>query len=380
MRKSTTISGLSLIALSMILSSCGQTAQQQSRSEKNYNVLTVNYGNTSLNNKYSASIQGEQFVEIRPQISGIITKILINEGAKVKKDQLLFVIDQTTYKAAADVALANVKSAEADVATAKLNAESSKNLFSENVISKVELQTYLNTLASAEADLALAQAELISANNDLSYTEIKSPVDGVASMIAYREGALVSSSITDPLVSVVNNTNMYAYFSMSESQILSLTQESGSTAQLIEDMSDIELILNNGSKYEHKGKVDAISGTVDRSTGAVTMRAIFENPNQILRDGGNGNVIISTQKDSVIIVPKVATFELQNKNFAYKVVDGKTSSVEISLYPMDNGKEFIVESGLNIGDVIIAEGAGLLRDGMEINKTTDVSKATQVKE
>lgn len=371
MKRINILMGLSLLAMSMTLVGCGGSTTKQSSSEKSYKTLTVELSNSSVSQKYSAAIQGTQFVEIRPQISGTITKILIGEGANVKAGQTLFIIDQVPYQAALDVAKANVKSAQAAAATAELNAQSSQALFDSSVISNNELQIALNTLASSQADLALAQAQQTNAQNDLSYTVIKSPVDGVASMIPYRVGALVSSSITDPLVSVTNNQNMYAYFSMSESQILTLIQENGSSQQLLENMPSVELVLNNGASYQHLGKVDAISGTIDKSTGTVSLRATFQNPEQLLRDGGNGSVVIRTELDSIMIIPKVATFELQDKIFAYKVIDGKASSSELKIYPLDNGIEYIVESGLDVGDVIVAEGAGLLREGTVIIPQTD---------
>ncbi|MFI3289992.1 MAG: efflux RND transporter periplasmic adaptor subunit [Rikenellaceae bacterium] len=362
-----TFMGVALLVSLSVMSSCGNSSSSQAQqSTKSYKTLNLTLSSADLQQKYTASIQGEQFVDIRPQVSGVITQILIEEGARIKAGQTLFIIDQAPYKAALDVASANVKSAEASVETAKINAKSGEELFRESVISKAELSVLKNSLAIAEAALALAVAQESSAKNDLSYTVIKSPVDGVAGMISYRVGALVSSSITDPLVSVSDNNNMYAYFSMSESQILTMAQGGDPTQSLIEQMPEVELILNNGTRYSHKGDVDAISGVVNRSTGAVSIRATFPNPERLLRDGGSGTVIVPTHQDSVIVIPKVATYELQNKIFAYRVIDGKASSAEITIYPLDNGQEYIVTSGLNVGDRIIAEGAGLVREGTSV--------------
>ncbi len=360
--------GIALLTSLSMMSSCveEQSAAPQ-QSAKSYKTIEISLGNTALQQEYTASIQGEHYVDIRPQISGVITKILIEEGSQIKAGQTLFIIDQAPYKAALDVASANVKSAEASVETAKINAQSGDMLYAESVISQAELQVLKNTLSIAEADLALTVAQETSARNDLSYTVIKSPVEGVAGMISYRVGALVSSTITDPLVSVVDNNNMYVYFSMSESQILTMSQASDPSQTLLEQMPEVELILNNGTDYIHKGVVDAISGVVNRTTGAVSLRATFPNPERLLRDGGNGTVVIPSQLDSVIVIPKVATYEIQNKVFAYKVVDGKASSVQITIHPFDNGQEYIVTSGLTVGDTIIAEGAGLVREGAEIS-------------
>ncbi len=357
----------SLLVASVVATSCDEVAQsgRQARAVS-YKTMAATKGESRVKSDYAASIRGEQFVDIRPQVSGEITKILIKEGASVKRGQTLFVIDQVPYQAALSVAVANVQSAESRVATAELNAKSCRELLKEQIISENEQLIAENTLASAKADLALAVAQEQIARNNLSYTVIKSPVDGVASMIPYRVGALVNSSITAPLVSVSNNDNMFVYFSMSESQLLTLTREMGSTESLIESMNNIELILNDGASYAHQGAVDAISGTINRTTGTVSVRAKFENPEQMLRDGGNGRVVIESTYDDFIVIPKIATFELQNKIFVYRVIDGKAQSSQITVLPVNNGTDYLVTSGINIGDVIIAEGAGLIREGTQI--------------
>ena len=162
-------------------------------------------------------------------------------------------------------------------------------------------------MAEAEASLAQAKAQETNARNNFSYTEVKSPVDGVASMIPYRVGALVSSSITEPLVTVSDDSEIYAYFSMAENQILDLLQQYGSLKQAMENMAEVELTMNNGKTYPHNGKIDAISGTIDESTGAVSLRAAFSNPDQFLRNGGSGTVIIPTITKDCIVIPKAAT-------------------------------------------------------------------------
>ncbi len=348
-----------------LFSACKESAQQTAGVK--YKTLTVEKSDRILENEYTASVQGRQFVEIRPQVSGIITDICINEGDAVKKGQTLFIIDQVPYKAALETAVANVKSAESQLATAKLDAESREELYKANVVSEYDLQTARNTLAAAEAALAQAKAEEINARNSLSYTEVKSPVDGSASMIPYRVGALVSSSIAQPLVTVSDDAQVYIYFSMSENQIIDLIQHYGSLRKAIEQMPEIEFRLSNGTLYGHAGRVDAISGTVDASTGAVSLRATFDNPEKLLRNGGNGTVIVPTALTDCIVIPQSSTYEIQDKKFVYKVIDGKTESFPIEVFRLNNGTEYVVESGLEVGDIIIAEGAGLLRDGIAVD-------------
>ena len=305
-------------------------------------------------------------MEIRPQISGMITVILIEEGENVTKDQVLFVIDQTPYKAAYEIAVANVQSAEASLSTAELILKSNQDLYNQDVVSEFELMTAKNDLIEAQARLALNKAQEVNASNNLSYTEVRSPVNGVASMIPYRVGALVSSSIAQPLVTVSDDSRVYAYFSMAENQMLDMVQQYGSLDKAIRQMPEVELVMSNGQIYEHKGKINAISGTISETTGAVSIRAVFDNRNHLLRNGGSGSIIIPTTVHDAMVIPQTATYELQDRIFVYKVVDGKASSTEIHVAPQNNGVEYIVTDGLQVGDVIVAEGAGLVKEGTVI--------------
>lgn len=332
----------------------------------NYKTMEVSRGTRTLSQSYTAVINGRQSVEIRPQVSGTITQVCIAEGAQVKKGQTLVIIDQVPYKAALETAIANVKSAEASVATARLTADSKEQLFKENVVSAFDLQTARNSLLQAEATLAQAKAEEVNARNNLSYTEVKSPVNGVSGMLPYRVGALVDASISTPLTTVSDDTEMYVYFSMTESQVLSLVRQYKTLDEALKQMPEVELKLSDGLIYEHKGRIDAISGTIDTSTGAVSLRATFPNPEHMLRNGGSGTVVFPYIKENVLIIPQEATFEIQDKIFIYKVVDGKATSSQVTVFPVNNGKEYIVENGLEEGETIIAEGAGLVQEGTVI--------------
>lgn len=357
---------LLLVLCGMLLSSCKESAKTAPEEDTLYETLEVSLSNRTLTTGYSAAISGVQTVEIRPQVSGMITDILIEEGESVTKDQVLFVIDQTPYKAAYEIAIANVKSAEAALATAQLILKSNQDLYAQDVVSEFDLMTAQNDLIEAEARLALCKAEEVNASNNLSYTEVRSPVNGVASMIPYRVGALVSSSITQPLVTVSDDSRVYAYFSMAENQMLDMVQQYGSLNNAIKQMPEVELIMSNGDKYEHTGKINAISGTISESTGSVSLRAVFNNRNHLLRNGGSGTIVIPVTLTDCIVIPQAATYELQDRVFVYKVVDGKASATEIKVAPQNNGKEYIVEGGLEVGDVIVAEGAGLIKEGTPI--------------
>lgn len=335
--------------------------------------MEVTRGTRTLSQSYTAVINGRQSVEIRPQVSGTITQVCIAEGAKVKKGQTLVIIDQVPYKAALETAVVNVKSAEASVGTARLTANSKEQLFKEKVVSDFDLQTARNSLLQAEATLAQAKAEEVNARNNLSYTEVKSPVDGVSGMLPYRVGALVDASITTPLTTVSDDEEMYVYFSMTESQILSLIRQYKTLDEALKQMPEVELKLSDGLTYAHKGRIDAISGTIDTSTGAVSLRATFPNPEHMLRNGGSGTVIFPYVKENVLIIPQEATYEIQDKIFVYKVVDGKATSSQVTVFPINDGKEYIVEDGIKEGDTIIAEGAGLVQEGTVVSTSSPES-------
>ena len=347
--------------------SCGQQqgAQQQQARPSVYPLLTLAPENRTLTVSHPAVVEGKQYVEVRPQVSGIVTKVLVKEGADVKKGQTLFVIDTIPYAAAYQTAKANVAAAEAQEATAKLNLEGSKELHAQKVISDFELQTAQNTYNTAAASLAQAKSQEINAANNLSFTKVKSPVSGSAGMTSIRVGTLVSAGSVS-LINVSDNSQMYVYFSLPEKEVLSLTKEYGSIKNTIDSYAEVSLVLSDGTTYEKPGKIDVISGIVDKNTGSVRLRAVFDNAEGRLMSGSAANIVIPYSRENCIVIPQEATFEVQDRVYAYKVVDGKTAAAQIKVFKINDGKEYIVEEGLQEGDVIIAEGAGLVREGTPV--------------
>lgn len=358
---------LVMVFIGFVFSSCGsRSGDHQAEAPREYPLLAVKPEDKSLSVKYTAVLQGRQDVEVRPEVSGLITKVCVDEGALVHKGQLLFVIDQVPYRAALQKAEAAVATAEANLATAKLVLEGKEELFKEKVISDFELRTAQNAYKSAEAVLLQARAEQRDAENNLSYTEVKSPVDGVAGMTSFRIGALVGPTMTQPLISVSDNFQMYAYFSLVEKQALEMISKYGSLEEAIKSFPPISLELKDGEVYSQKGRIDVISGMVDKTTGTVSLRASFPNVGGQLLSGGSANVILSYDFPASLVIPQGATYEIQNKVFTYKVVDGMTVSTPIEVFKINDGKEYIVQSGLAEGDTIVAEGAGLLKAGVKV--------------
>lgn len=353
-----------VMACFMAAVSCGQAPTAMGPAE--YAVMTIATTDREIPINYSATIRGRQDIAIYPQVSGTIFELCVNEGQTVSKGQPLFIIDQVPYKAALQTAEANVAAAKAGVATAQLTYDSKKELYAKNVVSQYDLLTAENTLLTAKAQLAQAEAQRVNAANNLSYTVVKAPANGVVGTLPYRVGALVSASISKPLTTVSDNSDVYVYFSMTENQLLNLTRQYGSIANTLKNMPDVQLVLNDGSVYDRTGRIESISGVIDTSTGSVQLRAVFPNADGLLHSGGAGSVIVPNIHKDCVVVPQVATFELQNKVYVYKVEDGKAASSMIDVEKINNGREYIVKSGLTPGDVIVAEGVGLLREGTPI--------------
>lgn len=345
----------------LMLAGCKEDTVGQHEAANDYPTMTVKRENKTLSVEYPATLRGQQDVEIRPQVSGKVTQVCVGEGAHVSKGQTLFVIDQVPYREALTKARASLATAQAAEATAKQNLEASRGLRANNIISDFALHTEENNYRSAVAQVAQARAEVRSAQNNLSYTEVKSPVDGYAGMTSIRVGALVSASMTEPMLRVSDNASMYAYFSLTERQVLALTAEYGSLDKAVASMPMVKLRLNDGTVYEQQGRVDAVSGIIDRETGAVSIRAIFDNKDRRLMSGGQASVVVPIVRKNCIVIPQQATYDLQERVFAYRMLHGKPQSTPITVSEINDGKEYIVESGLQEGDVIISEGAGLVK-------------------
>lgn len=347
-----------------LLISCKQ--QQVMKHDATYAVMEIKTTDKQLISSYSASIRGKSDIEIYPQVSGYITSLCVEEGETVRKGQTLFIIDQIPYQAALRTATANVNVAKANVATAQLTYESKQELFNRNVISAFELQTAKNALESAKAQLEQTLAQEVNARNNLSYTIVKSPSNGVIGTLPYRTGTLVSPSQPKPLTKVSDNSEMYVYFSMTENQLLTLLREYDSVENALKSMPAIQLQLSDKTIYTEKGHIETISGVIEQGTGAVSLRATFPNKGRFLHSGGSGNILMPYNKTDCIVIPKSATFEVQDKLYAYLNVNGIARSTPIEVAPVSEDTDYIVEAGLKAGDIIVAEGAGFIRDNSPI--------------
>ena len=351
------------------LASCGGGGSLP-KGDNEFAVRTVSTSAASLQATYPATIKGIQDVEVRPKVSGFITKVLVHEGETVRAGQVLFTIDSETYAAAVRQAQAAVNTAKSQLSTSKLTYENNKRLFEKKIIGQFELSSAENSYATAQATLAQAEASLASAKETLSWCSVKSPSAGVVGSLPYKVGALVSAS--NSLTTVSDISTMEVFFSMSEREILALTRTSGSAQAAIAAIPDVKLQLTDGSIYNHPGKVVKMSGVIDAATGSLSLIAHFANPERLLKSGGAGQIVIPSEEANAVIIPQEATSEVQNKIFVYVVgKDNKVKYTEITVNPQNDGKNYIVTSGLKPGDCYVSKGITSLNDGMEIKPITE---------
>lgn len=364
-----------------LLTACGSKSSQMPEANKDFAVETVKTTEADLKTSYPATIKGMQDIEIRPKVAGYLTKLLVDEGATVRKGQPLFLIDSEQYQAAVNSAKAQVRVCKANIATQKLTVENKQALFDQKIISSYDLQMAKNTLESYEAQLAAAQASLQSAQDNLRWCTVTSPSDGVVGMIPYRVGSLVSASSAQPLTTVSNISQMYVYFSMTEKQLLGLTREQGGLSAAISKMPAVSLVLSDGTEYSQSGVVSTVSGVIDSNTGSVQMRATFDNAGHVLRSGGTGSILIPIHQKDAIMIPQKATYEIQNKKFVYVVgTDNKVQSREIEVLVQNDGQNYVVSNGLKVGERIVIDGVNRLKNDMQINPITPAqAKAAEQK-
>ena len=346
----------------LFLSSCSEKKIIKTDIPKDYSVLTLQPRPTTTYNDFPATMQGENVVEIRPMVDGYLEAIYVQEGAIVKKRQLLFKIKNPLYDQAVVTAKAAIKIALADVNTAKMDVEKVRPLVEKNIVSKYELESASFTLQSKEAALAQAYATLANANTNLGYTTLRSPQNGVIGSIPYKIGALVTSNTTNPLTILANTGNIFAYFSWNEKELLSFMANipGNNLQERLSHLPQVILLLANGLEYPEKGKLETASGLISTETGTASFKAIFPNPRGILHSGGSAVVRLPQKIDNALLVPQSASFELQDKHFVYALIPGnRVISRAIESKPTNDGQFLIVTNGLKVGDKVVLNATNL---------------------
>jgi len=343
-----------LIAI-VILASCGKKQEQApAQGPAPFPVQTIAKQDAVVYQEYTANLEGQQNVEIRPKVNGFIQKIYVDEGQVVKKGQLLFKLETQTQNQDASAAQANVKAAQVEV-------DRLKPLVDRKIISEVQLET-------AKAKLAQAKSAYGAIAANIGFGTITSPVNGVIGSLPFREGSLVSSTNEMPLTTVSDTKIVRAYFSMNEKQLLffNKTFKGETTAAKLKAAPEVSLLLVDGSEYDQKGKIATMNGLVNPTTGTTQFRAEFKNPEGILRSGSSGIVRLPIEQKGVMLVPQNAIFEVQGKQTLYVVEKGNKVKSRIVTTNGTSELNFIVTDGLKEGEVVVIEGASKLKDDMEI--------------
>jgi len=353
---------LRVITIGMLLTACAEDKPIKTNALKDYSVLRLQSRPATTYSDFPATLQGENIVEIRPMVDGYLESIYVQEGAPVKKGQLLFSIKNPLYDQAVVTAHAAIKIAVADVNTARMNVEKVRPLVEKEIVSRYELESANFLLQSKEAQLAQAYATLANANTNEGYTTLRSPQNGVIGSIPYKIGALVSSTSTNPLTTLANTGNVFAYFSWNEKQLLSfMSSIPGKTIQeKLNHMPPVTLLLADGTEYTEKGKLETASGLINTETGTASFKAIFPNPIGIIHSGASGVVRLNQFMDAALLVPQSASYEMQDKRFVYTLTgDNRVMSRSIDSKPTNDGQFLIVSKGLKNGDKIVLNGSNL---------------------
>ena len=352
---------LYLLAVVMGLAACGTDIPKTVQTS--YQTLTISKSDVTIPLKYSATLKGTSDVTIKPQVSGQLMEVCITEGQQVKKGDVLFRIDSRNAELELESAEANLLAAQAQESSAKLEFESNTNLFSKGIVSKYVLDNAENTYKQAQASVARYRAAANRARVNLSYCTITAPVDGVIGSIPVFAGDQVSAGTYLTMVS--GNAKMYAEFSVSESVLEE--RANGEIDDSLENFPDVTFLFKSGTEYNKKGRITSITGTVDRTTGALTCKATFPNPNGVLYSGIQGTVVIPFDVQDVIVVPQNAIVRLQNKSLAYKVgADSCVYSAIVETVGIGSDRDIVVMKGLEPGDVIVTEGANNLVEGQRV--------------
>jgi len=358
----------------ILCAACGQNVSPENYAPSEYETMTVTRSDISLEESYPASIEGRQSIRIIPRVEGYLQEIKVKEGQRVRRGQVLFVIDQANYVAEEKAARANVEVAKAGVEAARLNYDSRKGLREKDIVSEYDLQTAAAALSLAKAQLQQAEAQWEAARSNLSYTVLKSPSDGVVGSLPYRKGDYVGPTSQDGLTTIADNGEMYVYFSLTERDIMKRMEASGSMEKMIASFPPVSLQTAGGESYPLQGRLESVSGVVDRSTGALSARAVFSNPDGRLLSGSTGRLLIPQAMKQVIVIPQSATYEIQDKVYAYKIVDGKARSTIITVLPVSDGQNYVVTGGLDEGEIIVSKGASYVKEGQLVSARSNTQE------
>ena len=355
-----------MLGITMGLASCGIDMPKETNSS--FETMTVKKSDIELPYKFSARMKGQNDVTVTPQVSGQLMKICVAEGQQVKQGQTLFIIDSRNAQLELEAAKANLQAALAQENSAKLEYESNKNLFEKKIVSSYMLTNSENSYKQAQAAVAQAQAAVNRAKVNLGLCTITASVSGIIGEIPVRAGDQVSP--LTQLTMLSGNTTMFAEFSVTEAIVEAMVQEGMKATDVekyIASLPAATFIMKNGTEYPHKGRVISLTGVVNAATGSLTSKVSFPNPDGHLYSGIQGTIVMPFAEKGVIVIPQSAVVRLQDKSQVYKVKsDSTATAIDVTIEDTGNGQDFIITSGLNVGDQIVASGANNVTEGQKV--------------
>lgn len=369
-----------LALVAMVLYGCSSTPPTPQTPPPSLPVTTISAATQTTYQEYPASIQGAIDIDVRPQVSGYLQNVLVNEGGYVSAGETLFQINAQPFKEALNNAKASLHAAEAAVLNAELEVDKLAPLVENKVVSEFQLKSANTTLKIAQSNAEQAKANVASAQINLSYTNVKATVSGYIGRIPKKQGSLVSPADQIPLTMLSDVHEVHVYFALAENDFNSFNLRfPGKThADRIKHLPPVELVLSDQSAYQAKGKIDMIDGQFDKNTGAITLRASFPNASGILRSGNTGKIRLGLQHDNAILVPQSATVEMQDKVFVFAVgKDNKVTKTPISVIGK-SGDKYLIKDGVRSGDQIVLSGFDRLQDGQQINPVRATDKTAQL--
>jgi len=343
-------------------------------------VATIAAGTDTTYQEYPASVEGTVNVEVRPQVSGTLDKVFVDEGAYVTAGQPIFKINEQPYRAALNNTVASLHAAESAAANAQLEVDKLTPLVQNKVVSEYQLKTAKAALDVAKANIEQAKANVSTAQINLGYTLIKAPVNGYIGRLERKQGSLVGPTDTQALTQLSDVHDVHVYFSLSEKDFVNFKEQyPGQTLKdKLKQLPSVSLLLADNSVYAKQGKVDMIDGQFDKTTGAITLRANFENPQGLLRSGNTGKVRLSLQHKDALIVPESATVDMQDKVFVFTVGDSSKVKKQAITIIGKTGTNYLVKDGVKVGDQIVLSGIDHLQEGMVIHPEKAADKAAVV--
>ncbi|WP_373285422.1 efflux RND transporter periplasmic adaptor subunit [Flavobacterium limi] len=366
--------------LALVLSSCADKSQAPAPPPPVLPVAAITSENTTTDNEYPASIQGTVDVEIRPQVSGNLDRVLVDEGAYVSKGQTLFKINERPFREQLNNALASLHAAEAALINAQLEVDKLTPLVQNKVVSDYQLKTAKASQKIAAANIEQAKAMVASAKINLGYTNVTAPVSGYIGRLPKKQGSLVSATDIEPLTTLSDVHEVFAYFSLGETDFINFKSQyaGNSIGDKIKKLPPVSLILADNNAYPQKGKIDMVDGQFDKNTGAITLRATFPNANGTLRSGNTGRIRLGLQHDDAILVPQSATIEMQDKVFVFTVSkDNKVTKMPITVVGK-SGTNYLIKEGVKSGDQIVLSGIDKLQEGQVIQPEKASTKVAQI--